>query len=323
MTRAEPNCLVSFLLPLHLTFATQTSLSPHPPCLLGLSFHNVYGPFGTWKGGREKAPAAFCRKVRTSRAVSSTLLVVVVLLLLVLTSPWHAGPVSFQAAASTVDFEVWGDGEQTRSFMYIDDCVEGILRIMMSDYELPLNLGTEEMVSMNEFAEIAMSFDGKNLPIRHIPGPQGVRGRNSDNTLIRQTLQWAPSTTIREGLREVRWLHPASSFFAPILILFRSAIFTDVFLDQGPDRKGPPPRHHDRLCVFKGGGPDDRVAGHPLQHGRQIVNVHTHAPWSWRMSPKHVNHDLKVCRTKNKEQRQRQSGFDVNFFFRGRGAGFG
>lgn len=108
--------------------------------------------------------------------------------------------------ASTVDFEVWGDGEQTRSFMYVDDCVEGILRIMMSGFDKPLNLGTEEMVSMNQFAEIAMSFEEKALPIRHIPGPQGVRGRNSDNTLIREKIGWEPSIPVREGLREVRWV---------------------------------------------------------------------------------------------------------------------
>lgn len=130
-------------------------------------YHNVYGPHGTWKNGREKAPAAFCRK----------------------------------AICSTDEFEMWGDGEQTRSFMFIDDCVEGTLRIMHGEYELPLNLGTEEMVSMNEFANIAMSFEGKSLPVRHIPGPQGVRGRNSDNSLIRQRLGWAPSVTIADGLR--------------------------------------------------------------------------------------------------------------------------
>jgi len=131
-------------------------------------YHNVYGPYGTWKGGREKAPAAFCRKVITS----------------------------------TSEFEMWGDGEQTRSFMYIDDCLEGTIRIMLSDIDEPLNLGTEEMVSMNEFARIAMSFENKDLPIRHIPGPLGVRGRNSDNTLIRQKLGWEPLIPIREGLRE-------------------------------------------------------------------------------------------------------------------------
>lgn len=130
-------------------------------------YHNVYGPHGTWKGGREKAPAAFCRK----------------------------------AITSTVEFEMWGDGEQTRSFMFIDDCVEGTLRIMNGDFTKPLNLGTEEMVSMNQFAALAMSFESKELPIKHIPGPQGVRGRNSDNTLIKEALGWCPSICIKDGLR--------------------------------------------------------------------------------------------------------------------------
>jgi len=130
-------------------------------------YHNVYGPRGTWKGGREKAPAAFCRK----------------------------------AIVSTKEFEMWGDGRQTRSFMFIDDCVEGSIRIMLSDMTKPLNLGTDEMVDMNEFAAIAMSFENKNLPIKHIPGPQGVRGRNSDNTLIKATLNWAPSISIADGLK--------------------------------------------------------------------------------------------------------------------------
>jgi len=106
-------------------------------------FHNIYGPFGTWRGGREKAPAAFCRK----------------------------------AITSTKEFEMWGDGKQTRSFTYIDDCVEGVLRLMFSDCSEPINLGSTEMVSMNEFADIALSFEGKNLPIKHIDGPEGVRGR--------------------------------------------------------------------------------------------------------------------------------------------------
>lgn len=131
-------------------------------------FHNVYGPYGTWKGGREKAPAAFCRK----------------------------------AICSDKEFEMWGDGLQTRSFMFIDDCVEGILRIMMSDCDVPLNLGTEEMVSMNEFADIAMGFEKKNLPVRHIPGPQGVRGRNSDNTMIKEKINWEPLISIEEGLKK-------------------------------------------------------------------------------------------------------------------------
>jgi GDP-D-mannose 3',5'-epimerase len=131
-------------------------------------YHNVYGPRGTWKGGREKVPAAFCRK----------------------------------AAVSTTEFEMWGDGKQTRSFMFIDDCVVGSVRIMLSDCAEPLNLGSDEMVDMNEFAKIAMSFADKDLPIKHIPGPEGVRGRNSDNTMIKERLGWAPSITIRQGLRK-------------------------------------------------------------------------------------------------------------------------
>jgi len=131
-------------------------------------YHNVYGPSGTWKGGREKAPAAFCRKVITS----------------------------------TKDVEMWGDGIQTRSFTFIDDCVEGTIRLMMSDCNEPINLGTEEMLSMNDFAKLALSFENKDLPIRHIPGPQGVRGRNSDNTMIRARLGWEAPTKLADGLRK-------------------------------------------------------------------------------------------------------------------------
>jgi GDP-D-mannose 3',5'-epimerase len=131
-------------------------------------FHNVYGPQGTWKGGREKAPAAFCRK----------------------------------AIASKSEVEMWGDGQQTRSFTYIDDCVEGILRITKSDYREPLNLGSDEMISMNDMMRMALTLDGKpDLPIRHIPGPEGVRGRNSDNSLILEKLGWAPSVKLADGLR--------------------------------------------------------------------------------------------------------------------------
>merc|ERR1719230_1330190 len=130
-------------------------------------YHNVYGPMGTWKGGREKAPAAFCRK----------------------------------AIASTKEFEMWGDGEQTRSFMFIDDCVEGTIRIMNSDCEKPLNLGTEEMLSMNAFADLALSFENKKVPIKHIPGPQGVRGRNSDNDMIKERIGWEPPTKLADGLK--------------------------------------------------------------------------------------------------------------------------
>lgn len=130
-------------------------------------YHNVYGPCGTWKGGREKVPAAFCRK----------------------------------AICSTTEFEVWGDGKQTRSFMFIADCVEGSIRIMLSDCKEPLNLGTDEMVDMNSFAKLAMSIEGKDLPIKNIPGPEGVRGRNSDNTMIKEKIGWAPSISIKDGLK--------------------------------------------------------------------------------------------------------------------------
>jgi GDP-D-mannose 3',5'-epimerase len=130
-------------------------------------YHNVYGPRGTWKGGREKVPAAFCRK----------------------------------AIVSTNEFEVWGDGKQTRSFMFIDDCVEGSIKIMLSDCHEPLNLGTDEMIDMNAFARLCMSFEGKSLPIKNIPGPEGVRGRNSDNTMIKAKLGWAPSISIKDGVK--------------------------------------------------------------------------------------------------------------------------
>jgi GDP-D-mannose 3',5'-epimerase len=129
-------------------------------------FHNIYGPEGTWKGGREKAPAAFCRKV----------------------------------AATEKEFEMWGDGLQTRSFCFIDDCVEGILRLMRSDYKQPLNLGSDELITMNDMAHLVMSIANKQVPIKHIPGPEGVRGRNSDNTLIKQVLGWAPSISLKDGL---------------------------------------------------------------------------------------------------------------------------
>eukprot|EP00304_Pavlova_gyrans_P010996 CAMPEP_0206041084 /NCGR_PEP_ID=MMETSP1466-20131121/5752_1 /ASSEMBLY_ACC=CAM_ASM_001126 /TAXON_ID=44452 /ORGANISM="Pavlova gyrans, Strain CCMP608" /LENGTH=358 /DNA_ID=CAMNT_0053415771 /DNA_START=49 /DNA_END=1125 /DNA_ORIENTATION=+ len=135
-------------------------------CRIG-RFHNIYGPQGTWKGGREKAPAAFCRKALTA----------------------------------TTEFEMWGNGKQTRSFCYVDDAVEGIIRLMVSDYSKPLNIGSDEMVSMNDMAAMALSFEGKKLPIKHIPGPEGVRGRNSDNTLIKQVLGWSPSISLKDGLK--------------------------------------------------------------------------------------------------------------------------
>ncbi|GJD80543.1 NAD-dependent epimerase/dehydratase family protein [Methylobacterium gregans] len=139
-------------------------------------FHNVYGPLGTYDGGREKAPAAICRKVAL--------------------------------CPENGTIEVWGDGLQTRSFMYIDDCVEGLYRLMQSDYTAPLNLGTDEMISINDLVDVAAAVAGKRIAKRHdVSKPQGVRGRNSDNALIRQVLGWEPATLIRTGLEPTyRWI---------------------------------------------------------------------------------------------------------------------
>ena len=139
-------------------------------------FHNIYGPYGTYDGGREKAPAAICRKVAQVE---------------------DGGTI-----------EIWGDGEQTRSFCYIDDCVEGIYRIMQSDYAQPLNLGTDEMVSINQLAHLVAEVAGKrDIGLNRIPGPQGVRGRNSDNSLLREVLGWEPTTSLRDGLVPTyRWI---------------------------------------------------------------------------------------------------------------------
>ena len=135
-------------------------------------FHNIYGPYGTWKGGREKAPAAFCRKVIVAKQLDHKYI------------------------------EVWGDGKQTRSFTYIDDCIEGIIRIMNSDIKEPLNLGSSEMISMNDFVNLIINIEtiNDNLYIKHLPGPEGVRGRNSDNTLILEKLNWEPKTTLHDGI---------------------------------------------------------------------------------------------------------------------------
>ena len=139
-------------------------------------FHNVYGPLGTYDGGREKAPAAICRKVAL--------------------------------LPDKGEIEIWGDGQQTRSFMYIDDCVEGIYRIMKSDYSLPLNLGTDELVCVDELVDIVCEIAGKSLTKRHDASrPQGVRGRNSDNSRLRQVLGWEPKIALRQGLVPTyRWI---------------------------------------------------------------------------------------------------------------------
>jgi len=132
-------------------------------------FHNVYGPLGTYDGGKEKAPAAICRKVAV--------------------------------AGDPDEIEVWGDGEQTRSFMHVNDCVEGLIRLMASDYRDALNLGTEELVTINQLVDLVAEAAGKRIAKRHnLMGPQGVRGRNSDNSRLREVLGWEPGITLREGL---------------------------------------------------------------------------------------------------------------------------
>ncbi len=138
-------------------------------------YHNIFGPEGTWEGGKEKAPAALCRKV-----------------------------------ASAVDggeIEVWGDGLQTRSFLYIDECLEGSTRLLRSAFQGPVNIGSEEMISINDLARMVADISGKNISIKNIPGPEGVRGRNSDNRLIAKELGWAPEMTLRSGMeRTYAWI---------------------------------------------------------------------------------------------------------------------
>ena len=139
-------------------------------------FHNIYGPEGSWNDGREKAPAAFCRKVAETPNYGT--------------------------------IEMWGDGKQTRSFLYVDECVEGVRRLMESNYEEPVNIGSEEMVSINQLAEMISNIAGKQLKIKHISGPLGVRGRNSDNTLIKTKLDWEPNYPLKDGLEKTfKWIN--------------------------------------------------------------------------------------------------------------------
>jgi GDP-D-mannose 3', 5'-epimerase len=133
-------------------------------------FHNIFGPEGTWAGGKEKAPAALCRKVAE--------------------------------VEDGGEIEVWGDGMQTRSFLYIGECIEGVRRLVDSKFTGPVNIGSDEMVTINQLAMMVMEIAGKKLTVKHIPGPLGVRGRNSDNRLIREKLGWTPSRTLREGLEK-------------------------------------------------------------------------------------------------------------------------
>jgi GDP-D-mannose 3',5'-epimerase len=140
-------------------------------------FHNIFGPLGSWDGGREKAPAALCRKIAIAKLTANP------------------------------EIEIWGDGEQTRSFCYIDDCLTGIHKLMQSDYPNPLNLGQDRMVTINELADIIARIAGIHIVKKHVPGPQGVRGRNSDNTRLRQVLGWEPEISLEEGLtRTFAWI---------------------------------------------------------------------------------------------------------------------
>ena len=140
-------------------------------------YHNIFGPEGSWNDGREKAPAALCRKVAVAKLKG-------------------------------LDYiEIWGDGKQTRTFLYIDECLEGTIRLMRSDWTGPVNIGSEEMVTINQLAEMIMEIAGVKLKIKHVPGPQGVRGRKSDNRLIFRKLGWKPSMPLRKGLEiTYRWI---------------------------------------------------------------------------------------------------------------------
>jgi len=136
-------------------------------------FHNIFGPLGTWNGGREKAPAAICRKV----------------------------------IQSSGDIEIWGDGKQTRSFLYVDECVEGVRRLMESDFSEPVNIGSDEMVTINQLVDIACSIENKDITKKHIDGPLGVAGRNSDNKLIKESIDWAPNYPLSKGIEKTyKWI---------------------------------------------------------------------------------------------------------------------
>ena len=136
-----------------------------------MRFHNIFGPLGTWEGGREKAPAAICRKVALAKLNGHR------------------------------EIEIWGDGEQTRSFCYIDDCVVGIEKLMRSEWQEPLNLGQDRMVTINQLVDLVAEAAGVRIAKKHVPGPTGVRGRNSDNTKLREVLGWEPRITLEQGLK--------------------------------------------------------------------------------------------------------------------------
>jgi len=141
-------------------------------------YHNIFGPEGTWDGGREKAPAAICRKVAKA------------------------------TEENDFEIEVWGDGEQTRSFLYIEECIEATKKLMESDFKGPINIGSEEMVTINQLVETAAKVSEKNIKIKHIDGPLGVRGRNSNNDLVREKLNWDYSMSLEEGITKTyEWIH--------------------------------------------------------------------------------------------------------------------
>jgi GDP-D-mannose 3',5'-epimerase len=145
-------------------------------------FHNIFGPQGTWRGGKEKAPAAMCRKVCEAENGGS--------------------------------IEVWGDGKQTRSFLFIDECIEAVRRLVESDFTGPVNIGSEEMISINDFAKMVIDISGKSLSINNIEGPTGVRGRNSDNKLIKEKLDWQPSQPLKEGMKKTyAWIEKQSKVY--------------------------------------------------------------------------------------------------------------
>jgi nucleoside-diphosphate-sugar epimerase len=139
-------------------------------------FHNIFGPYGTYKDGKEKAPASICRKVAE--------------------------------CLDGGEIEVWGDGEQTRSFLYIDECIEGVLKLMESDFIGPVNIGSDEMVTINDMVNSVIDISGKTVHVKHVDGPTGVRGRNSDNTLIKEKLNWSPKQPLYDGLiKTFNWIN--------------------------------------------------------------------------------------------------------------------
>jgi nucleoside-diphosphate-sugar epimerase len=139
-------------------------------------FHNIFGPYGTYKGGKEKAPAAISRKI--------------------------------SEVLDGGEIEVWGDGEQTRSFLYIDECLEGVIRLMNSDFTGPVNIGSDEMVTINQLVRYVTDISGKEVYVKHIDGPTGVRGRNSDNKLIQEKLGWQPTQPLYDGLiKTYEWIN--------------------------------------------------------------------------------------------------------------------